>query len=414
MSFRARAAALVGGLFFATTSLAAVHQVTKTADTDDGICDADCSLREAIDEAVNSLTDDIITFAPSFYLAPTTITLGGSEIVISGPSTLEIEGPGESLLTIDGDNASRIFVVEADTKVSIRGMTLTRGNGAGAANSGRAGAFYNNGGVVLLENIVFDRNTANNAGALCTANEGDTTVWNTLFIENTALTSSGGAIQNFSGATLKVYNSTFFRNTSNSTTGGGGAQLNGTAVIANSTFSENHAQGGDGGGISSNGPYLLLVNSTFAYNRADDEAGGLHRRTTNPGGYLRNNIFANNQDVAGTPDVDANADITSLGNNIVGSATGTLSWLGSDLLDVDPLLMPLAFNGGDTPSHGLDSASPAIDAGQACVLVANCASDNLGLMLTFDQRGTSRPTGSGVDIGAHEWTDPVLFSDGFE
>src|SRR5256886_9092539 len=51
--------------------------------------------------------------------------------------------------------------------------------------------------------------------------------------------------------------------------------------------------------------------------------------------------------------------------------------------------------------------SPAIDAGNNCVLTNSCASNNLGVNLTTDQRGTGylRQVGSAVDIGAFETRD---------
>jgi hypothetical protein len=62
------------------------------------------------------------------------------------------------------------------------------------------------------------------------------------------------------------------------------------------------------------------------------------------------------------------------------------------LAGLDPLLGPLADNGGPTWTRALDPASPAIDQG------TNVSG------LTFDQRGTGYPrkVGPGVDIGSFE------------
>src|SRR5688572_28948964 len=86
----------------------AVYIVTKTADTNDGVCgDADCSLREAIGAANVSVDNDSITFALPLFSSPQTITLSGSELAVAANGSLTILGPGANRLTICGNNASR-------------------------------------------------------------------------------------------------------------------------------------------------------------------------------------------------------------------------------------------------------------------------------------------------------------------
>ncbi len=66
--------------------------------------------------------------------------------------------------------------------------------------------------------------------------------------------------------------------------------------------------------------------------------------------------------------------------------------LPADTLGANPLLGPLANNGGTTRTHALLAGSPAVGAG------SNPA------QLPFDQRGASFPRvhGSATDIGAYE------------
>lgn len=83
-----------------------VFTVTKTADNDDGVCDADCSLREAIAAATAATgSDDLIRFS-SLFDTPQTITPGGSQLGIG--ESMTIQGPGADLLTISGNDASRV------------------------------------------------------------------------------------------------------------------------------------------------------------------------------------------------------------------------------------------------------------------------------------------------------------------
>lgn len=391
---------------------AATFIVNKTADTNDGICDADCSLREAVGAAVAAAGDDVIAFDPAVFSTPRTITLSGNEIAIASAGSLVIEGPGAQLLTIDGNSASRIISNGTGAVTTIRGIRFTRGSGAGAANTGRGGAIYNNGGTLVLERLLLQGNAAANGGAVNNASAGTLSIIDCR-LEGNSTTGAGGALQNFSGSTLLLVGSTVNGNTASSgTSGGGAAQLNGSATIVNSTFSGNTAPVGSGGAIFSNGTSLLIVNSTFTGNSAANNAGGVHRSGT-PSLSLRNSLLAGNTGGA-APDVSSTSSITSLGNNLVGVAGATAGFIASDLLNTPAGVGPLADNGGPTPTHALLAGSAAIDAGQACVLDRSCASENLPFDLNTDQRGSGRRSGAGVDIGAFEFSVPLIFTDGFE
>jgi hypothetical protein len=99
----------------------------------------------------------------------------------------------------------------------------------------------------------------------------------------------------------------------------------------------------------------------------------------------------------------------SSGTDILGSATANFSLIGdiegativgtNNVTDVDPMLGPLADNGGPTLTHALLSGSPAIDAGNN----ARALDDN-SIPLTTDQRGlgVDRIKFGTVDMGAVE------------
>ena len=55
-------AAVVFVFAVAQITFAATFTVTKIADTNDGVCDADCSFREAIRAAVSAAGDDTVAF----------------------------------------------------------------------------------------------------------------------------------------------------------------------------------------------------------------------------------------------------------------------------------------------------------------------------------------------------------------
>lgn len=401
-------AALACICFFALTSSAAVYTVTKTADTNDGVCDADCSLREAVAAANGTVDNDTIEFSALFN-STQTITLTTGEIVFAANGSLTINGAGANLLTISGNNASRIFSSAANVAVTINGLRFTNGNGVGAANTGRGGAIYNVGGTMVINNSIFTANTAANGGGLNNAASAAPSVpanltLNNCIVSNNTSTSSGGGMQNFSTSTVTINNSLFMNNTSGGTTGGGGAQLNGGVRITSSTFAINNAPGGAGGGIHSNGTLgTVLTNVTIVGNTSTNNGGGLHRGTTNVNFFIRNSIVAGNNGAADSPDVtNSAAGLDSEGNNIIGNVGTSTGWEASDLLNTNPLLNALADNGGFSFTFLPMSGSPALNAGQNCVVDLSCAANNPPLAVNTDQRGISRPQGPTVDIGAVE------------
>ena len=113
-------------------------------------------------------------------------------------------------------------------------------------------------------------------------------------------------------------------------------------------------------------------------------------------------IIAGN--ASNTSEVDISGTVGSSGNNLIGNTVGSSGWIGSDLLNQNPLLAPLGNNGGLTLTHAFLPGSPAINAGNN-----NLAIDPLtNISLSEDQRGLDygRAIGGGsggiVDIGAYE------------
>lgn len=201
------------------------------------------------------------------------------------------------------------------------------------------------------------------------------------------------------------------------------ANADGRIIVMSSTISGNRAMGGEetdgygytgkglGGGVFALDNNVQIDASTIAFNQASTTAGGVfannvHDDYFNPvPSILRSSIVAKN-----TAPVDA--DISSYnplevdGEHSLVTIAGTTANLPVDTLVADPLLEPLADNGGLTLTHALSPGSPAIDAG----------SNVDGY--TADQRGEPwlREWGAGPDIGAFELQpDPlVIFIDDFE
>jgi CSLREA domain-containing protein len=384
-------------LALAQVGYATTYTVSKIADTNDGMCDADCSLREAVTAANATVDNDIILFALPLFASPQAITLSGTEIVIANNGSLTIYGTGANRLTVSGNNASRIISISDNGVANIHHIRFTGGTGAGAVNTGRGGAIYNNGGTALISHCVFTGNTGANGGAMNNATAGTLTIANSVMANNTA-TSVGGALQNFSTSTMHIINTSITGNScGTSSTGGGAMQGNGAITMTNVTMSGNSSLA-SGGGLYYNGTGLTLTNTTITGNTSASNAGGLHKSTVTNNANIRNSIISGN---TGGASPDVTNVFNSLGNNIIGTVGTSTGWVGSDLQNTNPLITPLGFYGGLGMTHALVGPSPALNAGQNCVVDLSCAASNPPVAVTTDQRGAVRPTAA-VDIGAFE------------
>ena len=128
--------------------VAANFTVSNINDSGDG------SLRKAILDANAMAGDDTITFATPFFSTPRTITLTSGELAIN--SNLTITGPGANLLTVAGNNASRVFRINSGFTVSLNGMAVTSGNGGDVGDGGG----IRNDGTLTVTNSTISGNTA--------------------------------------------------------------------------------------------------------------------------------------------------------------------------------------------------------------------------------------------------------------
>lgn len=180
-----------------------------------------------------------------------------------------------------------------------------------------------------------------------------------------------------------------------------------TTTVVNSTVSGNAAIGsqvGNGGGISNQSDVgypaatLHLINSTVASNSGSTEGGGVGTILYTPGASavttFVNTIVANNTAPQGANCWGGGGALTSLGYNMEDVDTCNFGEP-TDHSNTDPLLGPLADNGGLTETQALLKDSPAINAGDSSTCVAAPVSG-------VDQRGVVRPQGPACDIGAFE------------
>lgn len=122
---------ILGLTFFAPTSYAATYTVTKTADTNDGTCDADCSLREAVASANSNSGADTITFniptSDGNYSSTDdnwTITLGNS-LTISASQDIVFDGSTQTGTSVMPTYGGKVVLLTTTNVNTITGSSTS-------------------------------------------------------------------------------------------------------------------------------------------------------------------------------------------------------------------------------------------------------------------------------------------------
>lgn len=426
---------------------------TPDATPGDGVCadaDGNCSLRAAVQET-NALGGLDKIYLPAGVYG---LELGQIDIT----DDLVLTGAGPEQTAIDGLNQTRLFVVETvneDQKVfeiahlTLGNANMTSGSGGAAISFG----FFTHGvlnDLWVLDNTswkftgvystdlhstmeVRDSLFQGNAGSGGPLVVGNATIINTKVISNTAEGGGGGIGVNHG----TILNSEIAGNSSGSN--GGGVVANGFVAIINTSITGNAADNAGGGIYYGGFSGMFILNSTIAGNTAGSHGGGIYYSTSanvdleivnativqniadfdasgsgSGGGFasqgspfenvfMRNSILFGNIDTGGeAPDCDGT--IVSRDYNFIGDLTSCdlVDDPGNTVIGVDPLLLPLADNGGPTRTMALQQNSPASGAGSCTDL------DDSPVI--FDQRMFPRPV-MDCDVGAFEldpWHIAVL------
>ena len=375
-----------------------------------------CTLREAV-STVNARGDigngcfalgamgtvDTINFGPA--VAGQTITTTQGELPIYNSVSIN---PGGVNTTIDANGVGRVIKIGQYSTVTLDQLTITGGNISGPGAHGGGIFTANSSPVTITNSIISGNTTTSEGGGIYAAIFSPVTLTNSTVSGNTSA-QGGGGISGSSNITLT--NSTVSGNSAH--LGGGFDILDSSVTLTNSTVSGNSAQ--LGGGIFANTfSSFILSNSTVSSNSASINGGGIYAFQSSV--TLNNTTVSGNSSAATGGIVAGEAAGITLSNSIVANpgfvdcetyigvdpatlvvGSDTISTSGCDGATVaDPLLDPLADNGGPTLTHALLTGSPAINNATAAGAT------------TFDQRGFM--TVGVRDSGAFEFSafDPAI------
>lgn len=359
--------------------------------------------------ATSSPTTVALTSGCTYVLsAPNNTSDGGTGLpVITGNVTIQGNGATLERSSASGTPAFRLFDVASGGSLTLSAVTLSNGlanggqqgggavfnhgtlsisassflNNSSPSTTGTSGGAINSSGILSITTSYFSGNTAQEGGAVF--NQSNASITDSTFSGNSAQIYGGGALLNAFG-TESLVGDTFVGNSGP----GGGAIDNDTALnISDSTFTDNTA-GTSGGGAIDNFGNTSITQSTFAGNISPYSSNIL-----NYSGYSLAISMSLVVDGSGGPNCGGGAPITDGGYNIDSGASCGFSASNHSLSGVEPNLGALAANGGPTETMALPPGSPALD------LIPPTTPGCSG---SVDQRGTTRPQGTGCDVGAYE------------
>lgn len=391
--------------------------VANTSDAGEG------SLRQAVLNANAIAGTDTVRFSDGTAgtvnftdTTPETITVL-SEIAIGTPLT--IQGTGAGLLSISGGDATRVVAIDTTGAVSLADLTVRNGRSSSGGGIGAQGGVQ-----LLLTRCVVSNNQivpVNGAGILHRGGPGSSLSLNQCSIASNSTTGGvGGAGIHNEALVATISNTTFSGNVSDSSGGAYRQQtLGASSAFTNCTFSGNTASSTGGGAIRlvSQGS-LALTNCTVTDNRLISGTGGginaaalstvtLHN-TVVADNYLGNSPGTTRSDISSVLVGASSNNLIGVDTNLTGITNGTNgNQIGTAAVPLNPVIGPLANNGGPTLTHALLAGSPGLNAGNNAVVAADTfdldGDSDTTEPVPFDQRGTGffRTIGT-VDIGAIE------------
>jgi hypothetical protein len=259
----------------------------------------------------------VIGFDPTIFTTPQTITLSSTLALSDTHGPEVIDGPGANLVTVSGNAAVAVLLVDSGVTATLSGLTIADGmtsaDGGGVVNEGNltvtnctisgnssssdvsiGGGIFNDGAAKLTVNdSTIAQNDAGDFGGGI-GSYGTVTVNDSTLSQNSCREpEGGGGIGNINGH-VTVNDSTLSDNSGGGVWETGGmlrirastvkdnsgagisAPSGGSVSVTGSTISDNNSNRGRGGGIMvSGGGALTIANSTITGNSASGPGGGI-------------------------------------------------------------------------------------------------------------------------------------------
>ncbi len=249
-------------------ALADALTVTKTEDTNDGVCDADCSLREAIVAANVRPGADTITVPAGTYSLTRT---GGDDSIDVGDlditEALTLRGQGFGATIVDSNGLDRGFEIHPGaSEVTLAQVSIINGN-----TSVNGGGIACRDTALLLEGVILDGNATTARGGGLWAENCTITMSTTILMNNTASDQGGGMY--VSGGTITLEGSGVVSNETSDQ--GGGIYTYLSALTLNQTAVGSNISTGSGAGIFVNSAVVNVNQSSLVANSTGHSGGGL-------------------------------------------------------------------------------------------------------------------------------------------
>ncbi|MEM6688489.1 MAG: choice-of-anchor Q domain-containing protein, partial [Planctomycetota bacterium] len=398
--------------------------VDTLADEDDGLYQSGgLSLREAIRLSNTNIGPDVIEFDQSLIGGTITLSMGHLEV----SDDLIIAGLGSSNLTINANEASRVFSSMSGHSLSIEGITLTGGRPDPAGRTAVGGGIQSIGDLALKDVVLTGNSTSEafgDGGGIWHGN-GSLTITNSVISNNSTEAGSiqGGGVRS-AFSTVLIQNSQVIGNTlfGDASIGAGVLVFLGDLTITDSTIAENTstASGVNGGGVTVASGNLSILGSTIANNSVTGIGAGIvyeadgYTATVDHSTISRNHAGDSGGGLTvfrGSLDLTNSTVTTNSANAGRGGGLASFEADSGNSPQTTVTSSIIAGNTGDDVAQIVDFGLPTIETvfsgGFNVIGSGNVVADQFDL--ASDQTGVSDPgLGLLADNGGPTWTHALL------